>query len=698
MTTSSLGSCEVEIFEMSSSVTPNDVHAIPVGKLFSADADTYSIPLYQRDYTWGEEQIHRLLYDVLDEAEQPVPKDYFLGNLVVAPPAETERHAEPFDVIDGQQRLTTLYILLTTLRKRAEFSELIGRLQTLTYESREKATRALRGVVDRESGEESDDDSEDSAIVKAGVIIGQLLEYPEFAARFLNAQVIEYLLTRVLLVRMPIDRSMDLNRYFEVMNTRGVQLSPVDIVKARLFGKLQDSRDRDVLNRVWKACSDMDNYVTMTVAEGDTQLRAAVFGKEWDKLPTADFQTLRSQLLGSTTDTEDPAAGLGTDVDSPMTFDKAIEFYSGVGVVGVVEGRNDDSENERFTSQITFPTFLLHVLAVRRGDGGTSHDDRQLDDKELVRRFREAMEQNTDDRGDSAVWVRAFTTDLLRIRVLFDRYVLKRDSSVSSEHESTTDSEPGGWSLTRLVRGESRNRGKLRDSPRYRATFTGGESGTELAILQRKILLLQSALRITYTSPRTMHWMTDLLRYVTEQADQGHGVTAQGVLDRIEAFASDRLAAAITPDAKRVNVGHDGFPLGFGIPRIVFTYLDYLLVEKLNRWDFTFSYRTSIEHFSPVTVDTEYVPAGFPMEGPRLLDYFGNLALVTVSANSGFSNKPAHHKAENRAACEQSLKLSVMAEKARSGQWNDADIKEHHGEMTELLRDALSRRQLLGSG
>uniref|UniRef100_UPI00248F168B GmrSD restriction endonuclease domain-containing protein n=2 Tax=Actinomycetes TaxID=1760 RepID=UPI00248F168B len=136
--------------------------------------------------------------------------------------------------------------------------------------------------------------------------------------------------------------------------------------------------------------------------------------------------------------------------------------------------------------------------------------------------------------------------------------------------------------------------------------------------------------------------------------------------------------------------GPDGMALGFAIPRIVFTYLDYLLVEEMNQWDFTFSYRTSVEHFSPGTEDIEHSSFAYRLEDPHLLDWFGNLALVTVSTNSKFSNYLPAQKANNHDARRQSLKLELMARRAETGSWNDADVRTHHEEMVELLRRALA--------
>jgi len=85
------------------------------------------------------------------------------------------------------------------------------------------------------------------------------------------------------------------------------------------------------------------------------------------------------------------------------------------------------------------------------------------------------------------------------------------------------------------------------------------------------------------------------------------------------------------------------------------------------------------------------VNAGVP------LDWLGNLALVTVSTNSKFSNYQPAHKAQNQAARRQSLKLHRMSQVAELGRWNDEDIREHHQEMVELLRRAVTRASVSGA-
>ena len=78
---------------------------LTVDELFS-HGNVYTVPIYQRNYAWRAAQIEQLISDIQDAA-MGHESSYFLGNLVVTPRAKPN----DFEVIDGQQRLTTLYLL-----------------------------------------------------------------------------------------------------------------------------------------------------------------------------------------------------------------------------------------------------------------------------------------------------------------------------------------------------------------------------------------------------------------------------------------------------------------------------------------------------------------------------------------------------------------------------------------------------------
>ncbi|MBL0120557.1 MAG: DUF262 domain-containing protein [Saprospiraceae bacterium] len=85
--------------------------SLTVGELFGNKDALYQIPKYQRPYSWGEDQLSTL-WDDLIEAQQFEP-NYFLGSIITAKPEEASNY---LDIVDGQQRLTTLLILLCVCR------------------------------------------------------------------------------------------------------------------------------------------------------------------------------------------------------------------------------------------------------------------------------------------------------------------------------------------------------------------------------------------------------------------------------------------------------------------------------------------------------------------------------------------------------------------------------------------------------
>ena len=101
---------------MALQLSPIEAHEQTVGQVFG-DGYAFEIPAYQRPYAWEEDHERELLNDVLDAMDNAESRGgvYFLGSIVLikAPNDPQSR------VIDGQQRLTTLTILLSILRERA---------------------------------------------------------------------------------------------------------------------------------------------------------------------------------------------------------------------------------------------------------------------------------------------------------------------------------------------------------------------------------------------------------------------------------------------------------------------------------------------------------------------------------------------------------------------------------------------------
>jgi uncharacterized protein with ParB-like and HNH nuclease domain len=88
--------------------------SLSIGELFGNKDALYKIPQYQRPYKWEDEQVDKLWDDICDAFENN-EDNYFLGSVITAKPRDNEKSAY-VDVVDGQQRLTTLMILFCVIR------------------------------------------------------------------------------------------------------------------------------------------------------------------------------------------------------------------------------------------------------------------------------------------------------------------------------------------------------------------------------------------------------------------------------------------------------------------------------------------------------------------------------------------------------------------------------------------------------
>ncbi|WP_161879286.1 DUF262 domain-containing protein [Alkalibacterium sp. MB6] len=105
---------------------------LPVSKVFEHN---YQVPIYQRNYAWTEVEIIQLIEDIDSSIEKP-GESYFLGNLIV-----NQFDNNAYEVIDGQQRLTTLYLL-------GKYLNLSIPPRALHFEAREKSNRTLEYIRD----------------------------------------------------------------------------------------------------------------------------------------------------------------------------------------------------------------------------------------------------------------------------------------------------------------------------------------------------------------------------------------------------------------------------------------------------------------------------------------------------------------------------------------------------------------------
>lgn len=243
-------------------------HEQPIRKIFSSDY-VFSIPPYQRPYAWTTEQAGELFDDLIEfmnsqsgQIDQLPP--YFLGSIVLIKSEE----APEADVVDGQQRLTTLTVLLSAIRANIDSSNAAD-ITLLLYEKgsqilstqdrfrlslRERDQEFFQNFVQREDGfsklislETADSDSRRNVRDNARLFDTRLKQLSE-AKRVALAQ---FILTRCYLVAVATPDINSAYRIFSVLNTRGLDLAATDILKAQIIGSLPE-RSRTAFTRKWE--------------------------------------------------------------------------------------------------------------------------------------------------------------------------------------------------------------------------------------------------------------------------------------------------------------------------------------------------------------------------------------------------------------------------------------------------------------
>ena len=629
--------------------------------LFDKEAH-YVIPRYQRAYAWEDKEIVQLIDDINDSTG-----DYYIGSLVVA---KVKDKVETYEVVDGQQRLTTLYLLLHYLFSRDGQVGEVGK--TLSFDCRPNSNYTLEHIQDLLSDAKSlvgDEDRLEQSILNGLKAIDQ-----KFMLGAIDVDAFVERLKMVILYRIEVPEHTDLNRYFEIMNTRGEQLEQHDILKAQLMGYLSDPKELEFFSRVWNACSDMTGYVQMHFAKAE---REVIFGDRWSYWPSDDWDDYTGCLdMGQRADQE---FSIG-DIVKPSFRVETVD--------GVQEG---DRTPIRFDSIIGFPYFLLHVLRVflRVEDVSLSEGyglGSLLDDKRLLADYNKVIAcgqmSGKPIKESKESFAREFILFLLCSRFLFDQFVVKR--------EYAGDDQEGVWSLKELCTAGAGYKKKAY----YANTRLRYENEWEKTYAPRnkECLMIQSALRVSYTSPKVMHWITELLVWLfddeselPELSDRAERIAAEAVAEGFFEKSLEEMGAYDLQEYKP-----EDYAFGVRTPHIVFNYLDYLLwkSDKEAYKDFVFEFRNSVEHWYPQH------PSDGTIEPWNGRDVFGNLCIISRSVNSKFSNLSPESKMKSYKKMVQkgSLKLRIMGdiiERGTSETWRLSECAKHEEKMISLLCEAV---------
>lgn len=254
------------------------------------NGDVYRIPEYQRPYSWEYEQCFQLYNDIREAFEQK--RDHFIGNIIIARSNDSNRSFP--SVVDGQQRLITLWIILRVLNILEPNMKIIERL--LTVESRMGNTHYLKidsKVLESNDCSELDDIMKGDAdffnkvyesftdrkgVFKENGTYSRIKKnaiyfycwFKDFfdrASQEMKYDYINFILDRIVLLPIELNGSTIEEAgdkalvIFETINNRGLDLKNADIFKARLFNKAKTYNEQDIFVKKWiefnSSCQDL---------------------------------------------------------------------------------------------------------------------------------------------------------------------------------------------------------------------------------------------------------------------------------------------------------------------------------------------------------------------------------------------------------------------------------------------------------
>jgi hypothetical protein len=622
----------------------------------------FNIPIYQRLYVWGDDQVLTLLNDLINAFERGEELFFLGGTLLVEQNGIKNRH---FDLIDGQQRFTTLWMLCYAWREALKpFLTVTSDKTTsprLRFAIRPEVNRFLETLALGQRGLATPDEEATRRMRTALDLMQSVFEKRPLPAGVTDlachlARLTDFVFNKVKFVITTVPRETDLNKLFEVINNRGVQLQHHEILKARMLDALTEA-ERGPYAVLWEACADMENFAERNLS-GISGLSASDVAALYEHGELPNGLIVRAKIQ---------ARMQGQGNSHALNLEEILKSNE-AEISSETPSKEDVSDPTWVRSIFGFPLFLQHALRIWLIEQEYADLPRLLD-RELLALFDAHFFRDAAKRAEH---VRLYIDLLWRLRVIFDRHFIKwADQGEEEIHLISQVSI-------------STSNGK-----RYMSRSRSTDSHRQLSLLQS---MLYHSQEIT-----TQYWVTPILIFMHQNPD----AQAEQYFAYLRHLDNNLLGSEVTeslvvrtrsfmqnPWQRRVPIHSAELdrPNGVKFAHYWFYKLEFVLWfqcrRTTDRWrSFRLTAKSSVEHISPQTPterDDNRVD--------QSLNNFGNLALVSRSLNSEYSNLPFNEKRQrflnNNKSRLDSLKMDLIYENEN---WDDSKALGHQAEMIACL-------------
>ena len=378
-----------------------NVNKYPVSQVFDPESKViFEIPKYQREYTWGSREWEALFDDLVENDD-----GYFLGSIICINTATDSINAPKFEVVDGQQRLTTLSLFLaalyTTLNSHKEQldedqqSDILQLKRKLVL----KKTQSDIRVVPQVQGNNRDDYL--GLLAKIGIIPKRPM--PNFAGLRRIVKAYNYFLKRItalleengdavvglfkildkvnsaILVMIEVSNHADAYTLFESLNNRGTPLTSVDLIKNLLLARLDVSGEEnldyyfsrwtEILDDLGDEYSDQERFFRQNYNAFRRELNAPFF-KGDRQYPLGTIATRSTMLdIYEKIITKDPVGALDA-------LSENASIYAGV-ILNKTEGLTPQQRDSYQDLQRVqgAPSYLLLLYLIKKQNALEINDD-----------------------------------------------------------------------------------------------------------------------------------------------------------------------------------------------------------------------------------------------------------------------------------------------------------------------------------
>lgn len=262
----------------------------------------YTLPYFQREYKWERRHFAELVNDIQEafllefddahgRAQVAEYSPYFLGSIITSAEAGGKK-----PLIDGQQRLTSMFLLLAVLERirrdknvaALDLSTLLGSVSYGVMDYSIEFSKSRKAIFDAYLNfdvpfEKAIEAAEDVKDMDEGD--RRLIEALRDTYGLLNSKVkgsiayfIDYVVERVLLIDISVDSESEAHRVFVAMNDRGLRLGPIDLLKGQILSKISTALDSQAAHTSWV---EAVNKLRAIDAEEDSLFFKTLFRAKW---------------------------------------------------------------------------------------------------------------------------------------------------------------------------------------------------------------------------------------------------------------------------------------------------------------------------------------------------------------------------------------------------------------------------------